>query len=154
MPNYKGHLLGGFIVFMVTMLLVYSRYHVSLFTGLEWGLCTLLGALFPDIDTKSKGQKLFYRLLFIVLIFLIFQQKFQVAVFICLAGFIPLLVNHRGLCHNILFILSIPLLFSWYFFLFLPHYSLLILGDLLFFTLGAISHLWLDKGLVRMLKAW
>jgi len=154
MPNYKGHLLGGLAIFIATILLVYTRYSISFFTGLEWGLCTLLGSLFPDIDTKSKGQKLFYRVLFIFLIFLIFQNKFQLAVFMCLAGFIPLLVNHRGLCHNILFILAIPTLFSGYVYLFLPKYTLLILGSMIFFTLGAISHLCLDKGPIRMLKAW
>lgn len=153
MPNYKGHLVGGLVIFIITIFLIYTRYHISLFTGLEWGLCTLLGSLFPDIDTKSKGQKLFYRVLFIFLILLTFQQKLQTAVFMCLTGFIPLLVNHRGLCHNILFILAIPTLFSGYVYLFLPQYISLILGNLIFFTLGAISHLCLDKGPIKLFKS-
>lgn len=152
MPNYKGHVIGGLAVFSIGLLLVGNYHHISLLTGIEWALCTLLGSLFPDIDTKSKGQKIFYRLLFIFLIFLTLQQKFQTATFMCLAGFVPLLVNHRGLCHNILFILGIPMLIFGYIFLFLPAYGLLVVGDIVFFTLGALSHLCLDRGPIGMLK--
>ena len=65
MSNYRGHLIGACIVYSV-IIFVLSFHTKSFITLTEWLLCTLLGSLFPDIDTKSKGQKLFYRFTFLI----------------------------------------------------------------------------------------
>ncbi|MGC2310143.1 MAG: hypothetical protein WA432_00805 [Candidatus Babeliaceae bacterium] len=64
MPSYKGHLLGGLVVYSIALLFMATT--LSWLTKGEWLLCTLFGALFPDIDIKSKGQKLFYALLLVI----------------------------------------------------------------------------------------
>ena len=152
MPSYKGHLIGGFFVFLAVLWVVCLYVKPSLFTCFEWGICCLLGSLFPDIDIKSKGQKIFYRVLCLALIVLIIQKKLKIALFLCLISFIPLLVRHRGLCHNILFILGVPLAFFLGIRSFAPALAGILVGDLLFFTLGAISHLWLDKGFMAIFR--
>ena len=152
MPNYKGHLMGGFAVFLAALWIISFSLKASLFTYLEWGMCTLLGSLFPDIDIKSKGQKIFYRFLFIALIILIIQKRMQAAILLSLLAFIPLLTKHRGICHNILFIIGLPLAFFIGIYTFMPRYATLLAGDLFFFTLGALSHIWLDKGFMAMFR--
>ena len=56
MPGYRAHLAGGLTVYGITIYLLRS-YCGSVFIAAEWMLFTLAGSLFPDIDTKSKGQK-------------------------------------------------------------------------------------------------
>ena len=66
MPGYKGHLsvalalYGGLIAFL---------WHTapSLQTLVVWFIAICAGALFPDIDTKSKGQKYFYWIMFFIM---------------------------------------------------------------------------------------
>ena len=153
MPNYKGHLVGGFVAYLLGVLMVVTFFFKpSLMTGAEWLLFTLVGSLFPDIDTKSKGQKIFYRIFLVFQAILLFQKKLQLAVILGIAALIPLLVKHRGLCHNALFVLVIPGSVLLYFALFLPRYTCLVMWDTFFFILGAFSHLFLDRGFRRMLK--
>jgi hypothetical protein len=68
MPGYKGHLTGGLLAgglaigaAVILGRLAYAPLHLA---GLM-GFC-LLGALFPDVDTDSKGQNLFYTVLILV----------------------------------------------------------------------------------------
>jgi len=61
MPNYKGHLAGGVVTYCVVLCALVGTAP-SFMTAGEWLLFTLAGALFPDIDIKSKGQKYFYYL--------------------------------------------------------------------------------------------
>lgn len=151
MPNYKGHLTGGCIVFIVAVLF-FIGHKISFFTGLEWFAFTLLGSLFPDIDTKSKGQKIFYKILFVMALYLIIKKRFLALAMISLLSFIPLVVPHRGICHRLWFVIGVPLSLVVYCHFYFPAYAVLIFWDAFFFALGAISHLWLDMGLRRMIR--
>ena len=74
MPGYRAHLVGGMAAYGITLYLLRS-YCGSVFVGAEWMLFALAGALFPDIDTKSMGQKFLYQILLIILIILAIQQQ-------------------------------------------------------------------------------
>ncbi|MBA3954137.1 metal-dependent hydrolase [Candidatus Dependentiae bacterium] len=151
MPNYKGHLLGG-AAFYILLLAGFSLYYYPLSTVVPWFLATLAGALFPDIDIKSKGQQFFYKLFFVAIALCALYKAFMLAIFLSLFAFLPLLCKHRGIFHNIWFLLLLVVGFSELLIFLAPTYRLIIIYNSFFFMLGIISHLWLDLGLKRMLR--
>ncbi|HEV2601634.1 MAG TPA: metal-dependent hydrolase [Candidatus Babeliales bacterium] len=151
MPGYRGHLAGGAIAYGITVYLLQSL-HPSAITLIEWLGFALIGSLFPDVDTKSKGQKLFYSVFGITCIGLAIEGKFKIISGLAILGILPLLVHHRGLFHRIWFVIGLPLFIVWLGSLWAPALTRSMLFDALFFIVGAISHLWLDLGLRRMLR--
>ena len=151
MPNYRGHLTGACIIYCV-IIFALSFYTRSPITLIEWLLCTLLGSLFPDIDTKSKGQKLFYRFTFLIACLFFVQQKFRLLGFIAILACFPLITKHRGLLHNIWFIMSFVIILLLGAYYIIPQYFMPIAVDMTFFMIGVISHLWLDFGFLRMIR--
>ncbi|MEM0964512.1 MAG: metal-dependent hydrolase, partial [Bacteroidota bacterium] len=107
MAGYKGHLAGAtvfFGVYLAGLALVYSVDQAyAQFSGLElaaypialFGLCLMFG-LWPDVDTNSKGQNLFYSIFFVVDVVLIGAQKFEEAAYLGLFCILPALGKHRG----------------------------------------------------------
>ncbi|MGE4551929.1 MAG: metal-dependent hydrolase, partial [Desulfovibrionaceae bacterium] len=59
------------------------------------------GALFPDIDTDSKGQTLFYILLLALDGLLLWQRRTAEAAWLGLAAMVPPLLQHRGFTHTL-----------------------------------------------------
>jgi hypothetical protein len=104
MPNYKGHLFGGFVfgAGFVTLTGLGTNSWLSL---AEWFGFLLLGSLFPDIDTKSKGQKIFYVTLLFLMIYCLINKYTALFILLSFVGLAPLLVHHRGLFHNPWFII-------------------------------------------------
>ncbi len=155
MPNYKGHLTGGLVAFLIIFYIL-SKLSIKLvlYNG-EIALLLLLclaGAIFPDIDTKSKGQKVFYFFLLLITVWAITYKNWLVLSVISLAGLIPILSNHRNLTHRTSFIILVPLIIP-----FLTSYynSILTKHTLLgycFFVTGGLSHLILDFGFVKFLR--
>lgn len=152
MPNYKGHLAGGIFAYLITFYLIIAAQAPTFTTGLEWLLFTLAGSLFPDVDIKSKGQKLFYWVMLLLMIVLLINNQTQALIIVAVLGVIPLLVRHRGIFHRLWFIILVPLLVAWILCLYFPNCEKTIMYDCLFFIVGAISHLWLDLGVRRMIK--
>lgn len=151
MPNYKGHLLGGALFCGVSIVLL-PLSGVSWLTKLEWLGCSLLGALFPDVDIKSKGQKIFYYFVAGAMIWLWCTHKIKQLILLNFISLLPLVVRHRGIFHRLWFLtllLGIVVYFSW--FLYKDHVHI-ILFDAFFFMVGALSHLILDFGLKRTLR--
>lgn len=111
MPGYKGHLAGG------------AMLGGGVLAGLIWigafapdwpqvGVLmtlVLLGALFPDVDTDSKGQHLFYLALAILDFALILQGYYKWAAILGLAAMFPAIGPHRGWTHTWWAMLLIPL---------------------------------------------
>lgn len=152
MPNYKKHLVGGFATFSA-LLLTLKNINPTFINTMQWLAVCLLGSLFPDVDTKSKIQKIFYTGLLIFLIFLIGQNKIKLALFLSLIGFSPLLVNHRGIFHKAWFLVLITVAFVFFAVeikLFHSHTEIMI--PALFFTAGAFSHIILDMGFKQLFK--
>ena len=119
MAGYKGHLAGATVfygVYLAGLALVYSVDQAyRQFSDLELvagpavllGLCLMFG-LWPDVDTNSKGQNLFYALFFVVDVGLIATRQFQEAAYLGLFCILPALGKHRGWTHTYWAMLLIP----------------------------------------------
>ncbi len=146
MPGYKTHLVGGLVSFVVTFAAAYSfqKFTVDFPTALGWFFITLFGALFPDIDVKSKGQGFIYPILLFVLLLFLKSGNMIAFTLVSIASLIPLVANHRGLFHNYIFIVGCAAVgafcFNHYY-----HISLLHYASIAFFCIGAGSHLFLDR---------
>ncbi len=77
-------------------------YPVALFA-----LCLMFG-LWPDVDTNSKGQNLFYSIFFVADVVLIITKHFEEAAYLGLFTILPALGKHRGWTHTWWAMLLIP----------------------------------------------
>lgn len=162
MPGYKGHLAGGLatavICTVAVSLLPYQQ--LAEYANLLHGWQTLAGvfmvamlfALFPDIDIKSEGQKLFYWGLFILDALLIWSKQIHAAAYLGFIAMLPLLGKHRGWTHSVFaaFIVPLPIIAIPYLYdgRTLPA-SALFYGAA---VTGYLSHLALDGELGKRLK--
>lgn len=111
MASYRGHALGG----LVTVILCTAGLYEFFSFRLDWAnfsvfvVVGLLGALFPDVDTNSRGQDLFYSLFFILDLVLIALEKFNYAAFLGLFAILPVVGKHRGWTHTWWAMLAVPL---------------------------------------------
>lgn len=151
MPGYKGHLVGGCVVYGALISVMYTRCP-SQVVALGWLVCALAGSLFPDIDVKSKGQNYFYWLVLCIAIFFLFKRQLQSLAVLSIVSIIPMLVRHRGIFHRWWFIVVVAMGAGGLVCLYVPIYSRDVFLNVLFFIAGAFSHLWLDVGLRRMFK--
>jgi len=108
MPSYRGHLIGGVVTYLA-MLHVIKYVQPNPHVIIQGFLFCLLGSLFPDVDVKSKGQKVFYILLLLFLIYCLLLQRWDLFAALSLLGTTPLLARHRGLFHEIWFLLCLTL---------------------------------------------
>lgn len=152
MPGYKGHLAGGLIASVMAVFVVSFFMPIAVERAIELSISALFGALFPDIDTKSKGQMLFYRFFLILFVVLMVKQHFQTAALLSSLLFFPILSRHRGLFHRVWFLSGIAFVAIWIVTTSLPDYSPWLIGNILFFYLGALSHVWLDIGIRGMIR--
>ncbi len=65
--------------------------------------------LFPDIDIKSKGQLLFYRLFFVLDLVLLAAGQYREAALLGFLALLPILSRHRGWTHTVWAMVLIPL---------------------------------------------
>ncbi|MCK4264874.1 metal-dependent hydrolase [Candidatus Babeliales bacterium] len=156
MPNYKGHIVGGLVTFVIAFFVLSTflktkmpKNYSELFLLL---LICVLGALFPDIDIKSKGQRIFYLILLIILTWSVYANNLVILAVASISGFIPLLSRHRGITHRTWFVVLAPLL--------VPivasqqniYLSQKATTAYYFFVAGGLSHLILDFGFIKTLK--
>ena|SRR3990167_81970 len=153
MPNYKTHLVGGVVTFCIILLLIFSSISgLKIATLFQYLSSCLIGSLFPDVDTKSKIQKLFYTVLLCIFIITLVQGSFTIFVILTFIGILPLIVHHRGLFHKPLFIASIALIAVLICCLYAPKLQYHLCLNLLFFVSGAFSHIILDIGVKRFFR--
>lgn len=154
MPNYRTHLIGGFVIYCILILgtQVWSNYILSITLLAQWLVSCLLGSLFPDIDTKSKIQRIFYVVLLGIFILLTAHGNTKVFIAASFLGLIPLLVNHRTIFHRPLFLCALALTIAAILTKYNTISSFLAFSNACFFIAGALSHIWLDMGLKRMLR--
>jgi|SRR5579875_115606 membrane-bound metal-dependent hydrolase YbcI (DUF457 family) len=113
MSLYKGHLVGGSVAFTlyIIALVVFFSFEPG-FKVLTWfGLC-MLGALWPDVDTNSLGQKLFYGIFLILDAFFLLTKHYKDAALLGFFALLPIVGKHRGWTHTIwaAFVVPSPLL--------------------------------------------
>jgi len=108
------------------------------------GFC-LLGALFPDVDTDSKGQRIYYVIFAAVDLGLILQKHYIWAAWLGFFAMLPAIGSHRGWTHTwwAMLIVPFPILAIPFFIqgnealrVFAPYYVA--------FATGYFSHLLLD----------
>ena len=148
MPGYRAHVSFGIILYVITLITVatFLVFSPPFFTAIEWFLCTIAGSLFPDIDTKSKGQLIFYKVISFLLLFLLWKQKMIAFIWLSLIAFVPLMVHHRGLFHKLWFVLLLPFIVALLLATYAGCYQTHVVINGLFFSLGAVSHIVLDRG--------
>ena len=152
MPNYQTHLAGGAITFAAVLVCIVPYTQPPVLTAGEWLLFALAGSLFPDIDIKSKGQKYFYWLVLLLLLILTYTKRFIPLAIISIVATIPLISKHRGLFHRAWFVIAAPLITWQILSVYYPPIKTALLLDMIFFIAGALSHLWLDMGLKKMIR--
>lgn len=107
----------------------------------------VLFGLWPDVDTNSKGQNIFFGIAFAADILLILNGRLEAAAYLGLVAMTPIIGKHRGWTHSkvAMFLVPAPLVIIPY--LYRPSVltpALLIYGAA---VVGYFSHLLLD-GLV------
>lgn len=115
MPGYRGHIIAGtaFGLLLIAGLafspLAREMEPVPLLVhGVVVLWLAILFALFPDVDIKSKGQVLFYRI-FILLDLVLLIQKFYVeAALLGFLAMLPIISRHRGWTHTIPAMILVP----------------------------------------------
>ena len=130
----------------------FSKEIRSILVLFEWFLFALMGALLPDFDTKSKGQKWMYWFVFVLCIALLGLRRYDLISLIAMIMFIPLLFNHRGLFHRVWFLSIFLIGICFWLQGMFPRYATSLTIDTIFVFTGAISHLYLDLGLKRMFR--
>ncbi len=147
MSLYKGHLAGGTVAFAlyILALIVFFSFQPNLKVITWFGLC-MLGALWPDVDTNSVGQKLFYGIFLVIDGFFLITERYKEASLLGFFALLPIVGKHRGWTHTIwaAFVIPSPLLL-------LPIIRPgLNVGGLEYYlpvVIGYLSHLILDKEL-------
>ncbi len=145
MPGYRAHAVGGVAAFGLLYWVSSFYFSPSLPTILQWLSVAVLGALFPDVDVKSKGQGIFYKMMLICLVLLLWRRQMQLFVMASFVALLPVLVRHRGLFHRAWFLVAVPFGVAIAAGSSFPAYKesfVLVAG---FFVAGALSHILLDR---------
>jgi membrane-bound metal-dependent hydrolase YbcI (DUF457 family) len=119
MANWKGHVIGG-VALGTAYAGAISYAPVERFAesaGLlhDWQalvavmVLSVLFALFPDIDTNSKGQNIFYGIALAFDVLLIASGDIQAAAYLGIIAMLPIVGKHRGWTHSKLAMLLVPL---------------------------------------------
>ena len=118
MPGYKGHIIGAAVcttayvgvLTAVPPTILDNTHDIVSDTQLLIGLfvVAVLFGLFPDIDTNSKGQKLFYTLAIVADVLLILDGRFEAAAYLGLLAMTPIVGKHRGWTHSKLAMVLVP----------------------------------------------
>lgn len=151
MPSYKVHLLGGAITYA---LIAYLSSFVSRFNALTVKThClmlgfALLGSIFPDIDTPSTMQKIFFGAMIVTLPLAL---VYNVALFIGLSvmSLILLFLPHRSITHNLWFLVLFPGAIAAALALRHAVPRLVLFSLCISFIGGALSHCFLDFGFLK-----
>jgi len=149
MPGYRGHLVGGTVTYLVILQFIKSM-QPSISVIISGFVFCLVGSLFPDVDIKSKGQKLFYTLALIMLCIFLYYERTDFFIGLSLLALVPLLVKHRGLFHQLWFLIFISLSTGLLIGSFHAHFSMWAMKNALFFLAGTISHIVLDRVITRL----
>ena len=111
MPGYKSHATGALILGVGSLAAVnWLGWYVPepgsavLFMGF-----VVLGSLFPDVDTDSVGQKLFYSLLAVINLTLMVLGHYKWAAVLGFCALLPVAARHRGFIHTWWAMFAVPL---------------------------------------------
>lgn len=147
MPGYKVHLAGGLILAggCLGAAVWFGLYPPDVQRGAALLAIALLGALFPDTDTDSKGQNLFYGCLAALDLALIIKGWYRWAALLGFCALLPAIGHHRGWTHTwwAMLLIPLPILILPVIFYEIPARHLL--PFYLAGVIGYLSHLVLDR---------
>lgn len=120
MAGYKGHVAGAALfygIYIAVLFFVLSLGLMAQNAGFLQGWQPMLGmlvvavlfGLFPDIDTNSKGQDLFFGAIFAIDVLLILNNQLEIAAYVGLVSMLPILGKHRGWTHSFWAMVLVPL---------------------------------------------
>lgn len=145
--NYKGHLIFGFFlggIFILLMNKFFEWFSFNFLNIILYILIIFIFSLLPDCDTKAgKIVWVFFMIGLIGLIYgIIFDYKILIIsiIFLVLVFISATSIPHRGLTHGLIFggVVALPL----YFYFGLPEFILALVSFQ--------SHIWGDKYLFRL----
>lgn len=162
MANYKGHVAGGLglgVMYIAALGLLPGRWlertggmldNWQMLTGLL--VLAMLFSLWPDIDTNSKGQDIFFRAAFGLDVLLIATGHLEAAAYFGLICMFPIIGKHRGWTHSkwAMFVVPAPIVVVPYI-----NRSELLATFLVFYgaaVVGYFSHLLLDGLIIKGLR--
>ncbi len=119
MSGFRGHLAGAVTLNTVYVtglqlapgdLLVKTNGILSdwQFVAGLYVLAMLFG-LWPDVDTNSKGQNIFFGIAFVADILLIATGRLEAAAYLGLLAMTPIVGRHRGWTHSKWAMIAVPL---------------------------------------------
>ncbi len=119
MAGYKGHT-GGGVIFGLGFLGIINSVPGNILQQNVWVLSrwqmavalviiSVLFALWPDVDTNSKGQNIFFGIAFVADIVLIAADRLEAAAYLGLLAMTPIVGHHRGWTHSKLAMVLVPL---------------------------------------------
>lgn len=154
MANWRGHIIGGFVftfVYAIAMLFVpVEQFAESARLLQDWQAMAavfvigILFGLFPDVDTNSKAQDIFFGFAFIIDVLLIWNGNIQAAAYLGLIAMLPIIAHHRGWTHSKWAMVVVPLpilVIPWLYDPKLFPISIVLYGAA---VAGYFSHLFLD----------
>jgi membrane-bound metal-dependent hydrolase YbcI (DUF457 family) len=162
MANYKGHIAGGLGAGVAyTTALSFLPGEITEKTGgilSDWQMLagmfivSMLFGLWPDIDTNSKGQDIFFGAAFVVDIILIANGYLEAAAYFGLLCMFPVLGKHRGWTHSkwAMFVVPLPIVLVPYL-----NKSEILATYMVFYgaaVAGYFSHLLLDGRIIRSIR--
>jgi hypothetical protein len=162
MPGYKGHIAGAvtlgtaYVGLLETMPSQTTRHTAGLLS--EWQLfvglfvIAVLFGLWPDVDTNSKGQNIFFGIAFAADVLLIVSGNLEAAAYLGLLAMTPIISKHRGWTHSKLAMVLVPLPIVVVPYLYRPSVlqpALLLYGAA---VVGYFSHLLLDGLIFKHFK--
>lgn len=112
MPGYQGHVVGGTLTaggVWLSLALWLPMYQPEPLQGVALMAIAMLTSLFPDVDTDSKGQRLFYAILVVVDLTLLWFGKYRWAAILGFVAMLPAIGQHRGWTHTWWAMLIVPL---------------------------------------------
>ena len=194
MSMFREHWIGGLVAystFFIVSLIATITVSVLYAVPMEWNptisvdpikvvgcfAIAVLFGLWPDVDIKSKSQKIFYTVLFVLnVVLIVFLRKYLESALLGLFAMLPIMSKHRGWTHAKVTMLLLPGVF-----LLIPIYAAhpewhsgdtllgafnalleseklpsIVLTGLPFYVasfIGYVTHLYLDGILFRSRKA-
>jgi len=149
LPGYRGHVVGGALIWSgcFAAAIQFNMLQPSPETAVVLGGTALMGALFPDTDTDSKGQNLFYLIMVILNLALMIKGMYRWSAVLGFCAMLPALGRHRGWTHTwwAMLLVPFPILLLPVVFYEQPLSRLLPLY--LSAVIGYFSHLLLDRAL-------
>ncbi|MCE2503583.1 MAG: metal-dependent hydrolase [Chlorobi bacterium] len=115
MAGYKGHVTAG-VIFGIALIAGLAFTPLAATLSLQEKLVkavlilwlAVLFALFPDVDIKSKGQILFYRVFVLLDLALLIKKFYVEAALLGFLAMLPIISKHRGWTHSFIAMILVP----------------------------------------------